>query len=75
MSHTDVTQPHRHDARPCVSCGTAIPPGEPILVKFRRCYYCGRHNPLGASWKTRAAPAVLLAAAGLVAIFWTHLAS
>lgn len=59
----------------CRACGTTIPLNEPILVKFRRCFYCGRHDPLGASWTNTTAPVVIAALIGLIAIWWTHIPS
>ncbi len=67
--------PLQHADGTCTGCGTALPVSEPILVKFHRCYYCGRHNPLGPVWKLRTAPAIIAAAIGIIAIWWTQLAS
>ena len=57
----------------CRSYGTSIPSSEPILVKFQRCYYCGRHHPFGRLWLNSTAPVVIVAVIGLIAILWTHL--
>jgi hypothetical protein len=59
----------------CRSCGTSIPLSEPILVKFQRCYYCGRHHPLGPDWTLTTVPVIVVAVIGLFAIWWTHLPS
>jgi hypothetical protein len=59
----------------CRSCGTSIPSSEPILVKFQRCYYCGQHHPFGNIWMNRTAPAIIMAAIGLIALWWVQLAS
>jgi hypothetical protein len=58
----------------CRSCGSPIAPDDPILTKFQRCYYCGRHHPLGRNWTLTTVP-VIVAAIGLLAIWWTHLPS
>lgn len=73
MSHTSSS---RHGAgAECRSCGTPLPPAEPILVKFQRCYYCGRHRPLGSKWTLSTMPVIIAAMIGLLAIWWTHLPS
>ncbi|MFZ5690125.1 MAG: hypothetical protein ACOY5F_02590 [Pseudomonadota bacterium] len=59
----------------CRSCGSPIAADEPILAKFQRCYYCGRHYPLGRNWTFTTAPVIIAAMAGLLALWWTHLAS
>lgn len=59
----------------CRGCGTSIPVSEPILVKFQRCYYCGQHHPFGNVWVSRTAPVAVVAAIGLIALWWTQLAS
>jgi hypothetical protein len=55
----------------CRSCGSPIAPDEPILVKFQRCYYCGRRHPHGSKWTLATAPAIIAVVAGLLAIWWT----
>jgi hypothetical protein len=73
MSHSSAAG---HDASAqCRSCGTAIPHSEPILLKFQRCYYCGRHHPLGRNWTLTTVPVIVAAMIGLLAIWWTHLPS
>ncbi|HWV40756.1 hypothetical protein [Pseudorhodoplanes sp.] len=59
----------------CRSCGSPIAPDEPILTKFQRCYYCGRHHPLGSKWTLTTAPVIIVAVIGLIAVWWTHLPS
>lgn len=59
----------------CRSCGSPIAPDEPILTKFQRCYFCGRRHPLGSRWTLTTVPAIIAAAVGLLAIWWTHLPS
>jgi hypothetical protein len=59
----------------CRSCGSPIAPDEPILTKFQRCYYCGRHHPLGGTWTLTTVPVMVAAAIGLLAIWWTNLLS
>jgi hypothetical protein len=59
----------------CRSCGSPIAADEPILTKFQRCYYCGRHHPLGSSWTLTTVPVIAAAVIGLLAIWWTHLPS
>jgi hypothetical protein len=66
---------HHGVAAECRSCGTPIPPAEPILLKFQRCYYCGRHHPLGRNWTLTTVPVIIAAMIGLLAIWWTHLSS
>jgi hypothetical protein len=56
----------------CIGCGTSLPLREPILVKFHRCYYCGRHRPLGSGRRNRTAPVLIAAAFGLIALWWTQ---
>jgi hypothetical protein len=73
MSHSSNS--HRGVGAECRSCGTPIPPADPILVKFRRCYYCGRHRPLGNNWTLTTVPVIIAAVIGLLAIWWTHLPS
>ena len=63
------------DTGHCRSCQTPLPHSEPILVKFQRCNYCGRHHPLGGTWTLTTAPVVVAATLGLLAIVWTHLPS
>jgi hypothetical protein len=59
----------------CRSCGSPIAADEPILAKFQRCYYCGRHHPLGRTWTLTTAPVMIAAAIGFLAFWWTHLPS
>ena len=59
----------------CRSCGSPIAPDEPILTKFQRCYYCGRHHPLGSTWTLTNVPVMIAAAIGLLTIWWTNLLS
>ena len=74
MSRSDPNVAPGHDGgRECIGCGTAIPSNEPILVKFHRCYYCGRHRPFGSEWRTRTAPVVIAATIGLIAVLWSRL--
>jgi hypothetical protein len=73
MSHSLNSQ--RGQSTECRSCGTPIPPSDPILVKFRRCFYCGRHRPHGNNWTLTTVPVMILAVIGLLAIWWTHSAS
>lgn len=56
----------------CRKCGTHLPLSDLVLQKFRRCYYCGRHNPLGADWRNIAAPGVMAALAALTMLWWTQ---
>ncbi|MGD9924421.1 MAG: hypothetical protein AB7V13_23705 [Pseudorhodoplanes sp.] len=57
----------------CRSCGTPVPTADPIFVKFQRCYYCGRHHPLGGKWTLTTVPVILAAMVGLLAIWWTQM--
>lgn len=70
-----VVAPEAEARRDCRGCGTSIPLTETILVKFQRCYYCGQHHPFGHAWMNRTAPAVIIAAIGLIALWWTQGAS
>jgi|GEM_PF-2067527 len=58
--------------RDCRGCGTSIPLSEPILVKFQRCYYCGQRHPFGNVWFNRTAPVAVIAAIGLIALWWVQ---
>ena len=58
-----------HFSAECRSCSSPIAPDEPILTKFQRCYYCGRHNPFGADWRGVVAPALVIAIAALT-VWW-----
>jgi hypothetical protein len=62
-------------ASECRSCRTPIPPAEPILAKFDRCYYCGRYRPLGRNWTLTTVPVIAVAVIGLVALWWANLPS
>lgn len=57
----------------CIGCGTSLSRSEPILVTFRRCYYCGQHNPLGSGRQNHTAPVLIAATIGLIALWWTQL--
>jgi hypothetical protein len=59
----------------CRSCGSPITADDPILTKFQRCYYCGQHHPFGRNWTLTTVPVIIAAMAGLLAFWWTHLAS
>ncbi len=58
--------------RACRQCGTSLPASEPVLVKFRRCYYCGQHNPVRRPFLHATAPALLASTIGLIALAWTR---
>ena len=47
-----------------------IPHSEPILLKFQRCYYCGRHNPFGADWRSLVAPALVVTVLAALTMWW-----
>ena len=73
MSHPDTSYGlPRENRGECSSCGTSIPLSEPILVKFQRCYYCGRSHPFGGVWKGRTTPVIVVAAVAFLAIWWTR---
>lgn len=54
----------------CRNCGTIIPPAEPVLVKFHRCYYCGRYDPCGSSWRTLVLSGAVIAAMSAFTAWW-----
>ena len=54
----------------CRSCGTSLPLSDLILQKFQRCYYCGRHNPLSAGWRSLIAPAFAVTVAAALTMWW-----
>lgn len=54
----------------CRACGTIIPAAEPVLVKFRRCHYCGRYNPFGSNWRALALPGAIVAAMSALTAWW-----
>ncbi len=74
MPRPDPNAAHPHDKHgQCIGCGTSLALTEPILLKFRRCYYCGQHRPLGRGGRNRTAPVVIATAIGLIALWWTQL--
>jgi hypothetical protein len=56
----------------CRACGTPLPADDLILVKFRRCFYCGRYNPLRANRKALLTPLALVAAATALTVWWSQ---
>ena len=68
MSHASSSR-HGVSAE-CRTCGTPIPSTDPILEKFQRCYYCGRHRPFGNNWTLTTVPVIVAAVIGLLAIWW-----
>jgi hypothetical protein len=54
----------------CRSCGTSLPLSDMILRKFQRCYYCGRHNPFGADWRSLVAPALVVTVLAALTMWW-----
>jgi hypothetical protein len=54
----------------CRCCGTSLPLSDIVLQKFQRCYYCGRHNPFGAGWRSLIAAAFAVTLAAALAMWW-----
>jgi hypothetical protein len=68
QADASMTEVHRA----CSQCGTSLPASDPILVKFRRCYYCGQHDPCGRPFTHATAPALIATAIGVIALVWTR---